>query len=385
MSNNEQTIQFPVALKPLLTDFVVNVLRDRIPSDQLPSYAVQYFSERQNTQPYISTIDDNREQTGIFLTNQTNGVVSEKSDDSINNEKQRRKSVWGGSPDPDRDLTDKIVMKNPDVFEKLCQIVQDTVIYVGDDPSLVKQFVKYLAPKNVSKGEEIIRQGDEGDYFYCIESGKYDVIVNGKKVSELDNKGCFGEIALLYSQPRTATVIATTDGKLWLIDRDTFSTLTVSFAIKQREKYLKFLHTVNFIQTFYSRGWLSENRLEDLADALRPRYYAANQIVIEQGDTDAYEMFFIEDGSVKVTRKEKDGTIRELKTLGTGKCFGELALLENKPRYATVTALEQCRLATLDAKSFENLLGIELKTKLKEFVDKEYATGTLDDTSQIQK
>lgn len=125
--------------------------------------------------------------------------------------------------------------------------------------------------------------------------------------------------------------------------------------------------------------------MEDLADALRPRYYTENQIVIQQGDADAYEMFFIEDGSVKVTRKEKDGTARTLKTLGAGKCFGELALLENKPRYATVTALEKCRLATLDAKSFENLLGIELKTKLREFVEQEYATGTLDDASQIKK
>ncbi len=79
-------------------------------------------------------------------------------------------------------------MKSPDVFEKLCKIVQDAVIYVGDDPSLVKQFVKYLAPKNIIKDEEIIRQGDEGDYFYCIESGKYDVLVNGRKVSEFDNK-----------------------------------------------------------------------------------------------------------------------------------------------------------------------------------------------------
>lgn len=191
--------------------------------------------------------------------------------------------------------------------------------------------------------------------------------------------------SVIFSQPRTATVIAKTDGKLWLIDRDTFSTLTVSFAIKQREKYLKFLHTVNFIQTFYSRGWLTDNRLEDLADALRPRYYLENQIIIQQGDTNAYEMFFIEDGSVKVTRKENDGTIHELKTLGIGKCFGELALIENKPRYATVLAIEKCRLATLDAKSFENLLGIELKTKLKEFVDKEYATGTIDEISQIKK
>jgi hypothetical protein len=92
MSNNEQTIQFPVALKPLLTDFVVNVLRDRIPSDKLSSYAAQYFSERQNTQLY-----DNEEQAGVFLTNQSSGI-SQKSEDSINDEKERRKSVWGGSP-----------------------------------------------------------------------------------------------------------------------------------------------------------------------------------------------------------------------------------------------------------------------------------------------
>jgi hypothetical protein len=90
MSNNEQSIEFPVALKPLLTDFVVNVLRDRIPSENLSSYAAQYFSERQNIQPLIIDEDD-EEQTGVFLTNQTSGI-------SQNNEEQRRKSVWGGSP-----------------------------------------------------------------------------------------------------------------------------------------------------------------------------------------------------------------------------------------------------------------------------------------------
>lgn len=179
---------------------------------------------------------------------------------------------------------------------------------------------------------------------------------------------------LAFSQPRTATVIARTNGKLWMIDRETFSTLTVSFAIKQREKYLKFLRTINFIETFLSRGLLTENRLEDLADALRPRYYLPNQIIIEQNDRNADEMFFIENGSVKVQRKENDGQIKELTTLGAGQYFGELALIENQPRYATVVAAEKSRLATLDAKSFENLLGIELKIKLKEFLENEYST-----------
>lgn len=76
MSNpNEQTIQFPIALKPLLIDFVLNVLRDRIPSNELSTYAAEYFSERQNDR--------------TTMTSEEN-LVDEKN--------QRRKSVWGGSP-----------------------------------------------------------------------------------------------------------------------------------------------------------------------------------------------------------------------------------------------------------------------------------------------
>lgn len=97
MSNNDQTIQFPVALKPLLTDFVVNVLRDRVPSDELSSYAAQYFAERKHNQPSASSIDEQYQQTGTFLTNQTSRI-SEKSEEILPQEKQRRKSVWGGSP-----------------------------------------------------------------------------------------------------------------------------------------------------------------------------------------------------------------------------------------------------------------------------------------------
>lgn len=88
MSNNEQSIQFPVGLKPLLTNFVVNVLRDRISSDELSSYAAQYFIEKQQ----IQTKDNNQGQIGVFLTNQSSGILQK------NDEKQRRKSVWGGSP-----------------------------------------------------------------------------------------------------------------------------------------------------------------------------------------------------------------------------------------------------------------------------------------------
>lgn len=53
--------------------------------------------------------------------------------------------------------------------------------------------------------------GDTGDFFYVIDSGKYDVLKKvgaepEKKVFFYDEKGSFGELALMYNTPRAATV-----------------------------------------------------------------------------------------------------------------------------------------------------------------------------------
>jgi hypothetical protein len=97
MSNNEQAIEFPVALKPLLTDFVVHVLRERISSDRLSSYAARYFADRQHTSVDVSNVDDAHDRTGVFLVDRTNGI-GHIDDTAVSPDRQRRKSVWGGSP-----------------------------------------------------------------------------------------------------------------------------------------------------------------------------------------------------------------------------------------------------------------------------------------------
>ena len=50
---------------------------------------------------------------------------------------------------------------------------------------------------------------------YCDWSGRYDIVVAGEKVGEYIDQGSFGELALMYNMPRAATIIATSDGKLW--------------------------------------------------------------------------------------------------------------------------------------------------------------------------
>jgi CRP-like cAMP-binding protein len=67
-----------------------------------------------------------------------------------------------------------------------------------------------------------VRTGQKGDYFYIIESGVFEVIVNGVAVATLESGKSFGELALLYNTPRAATVYALTNCVVYALDRDTF-------------------------------------------------------------------------------------------------------------------------------------------------------------------
>ena len=89
----------------------------------------------------------------------------------------------------------------------------------------------------------------------------------------------------------------------------------------------------------------------NVADALRTRVVEAGFVVVQEGDP-GEEMFFIEDGEVLITRGEV-----ELSRLQKGGYFGELALLTQQPRAATVRATVKTKLAVLDVGSFERLLG----------------------------
>ena len=71
-------------------------------------------------------------------------------------------------------------------------------------------------------GTDVVVQGETGDRFYVIDSGSFDVIVDGRIVRRLGKGDAFGEIALLHDVPRTATVRATDDGAVWTLDQEEF-------------------------------------------------------------------------------------------------------------------------------------------------------------------
>lgn len=94
---------------------------------------------------------------------------------------------------------------------------------------LLEQVAGRMVAEQYASGTAVIRQGDRGDRFYIVESGEFDVTVDGRPRPALGPGDSFGEIALMRDLPRTASVIAATDVRLWSLDRDTFlSTITGS-------------------------------------------------------------------------------------------------------------------------------------------------------------
>lgn len=85
-----------------------------------------------------------------------------------------------------------------------------------------ERLARALEPRSVAAGEVVFRQGDAGDHYWIIQSGRVEVQVDGERRRELGPGEGFGEIALLRDVPRTATVTAIDDLELMGVARDDF-------------------------------------------------------------------------------------------------------------------------------------------------------------------
>ncbi len=81
----------------------------------------------------------------------------------------------------------------------------------------------------VGRGSVVLREGDEGDYYYVVESGRFQVerLVGGAKVvlAELKSGDAFGEEALVSEAKRNATVVALAEGQLLRLEKARFNEL----------------------------------------------------------------------------------------------------------------------------------------------------------------
>ena len=94
---------------------------------------------------------------------------------------------------------------------------------------------------------------------------------------------------------------------------------------------------------------LDARRIAEIAHLLRPKMVSPRHAIVRRGEP-ADPMYFIVTGEVEVDLHPK------VRTLGAGDFFGEIALLKESERTATVTTVTECRLLYLDRYDFRRLL-----------------------------
>jgi len=204
-------------------------------------------------------------------------------------------------------------------------------------------------------GQNIVSQGERGDRFYLIMLGKAKVLVDDSVKAVLGKGDYFGEISLLRGETRNATVQAISDGTAMALDRETFLDL-----VRDEPSVDRRLQNVLRVRPIVSQLSFLRGLPGDQLARLSIRFEGSkrrkgDRVVEERKRGDAF--FVLASGKATVLVKDRRGRERIVARLGPGDVFGEIALLRNIPRTATVEITsDSAELLRLKAKDFQTLM-----------------------------
>jgi len=244
-----------------------------------------------------------------------------------------------------------VIAKTDEQKERLKNCLTKSFLFSTLEDQDMTIVIGAMKEVNAEPKTRVINQGDQGDFLFVIESGRLDcsIKIDGadKVVKTCESGDVFGELALLYNCPRAASVEAQEKCVLWQLDRDTFNNIVKEAAQKKRQRYDTFLAKVPLLASMdaYERS--------QLADALKPEAFPDGGAICKQGDV-GNKFYIIEEGEAVAT---KGGA--QVMSYSSGDYFGELALIRNQPRAATVTAKGQAKLLSIESRTFKRLLNVQ--------------------------
>ncbi|HDR06690.1 MAG TPA: cyclic nucleotide-binding domain-containing protein, partial [Candidatus Coatesbacteria bacterium] len=110
------------------------------------------------------------------------------------------------------------------------ELLRGVDLFASLEPDVLERLARAFKTRMYAVGEAPVRQGEEGDSFYLVKSGRFDIFVKkdrerhryGVKVAELGPGSFFGEMSLLTGEARTATVVAREPGEVCALGKEDF-------------------------------------------------------------------------------------------------------------------------------------------------------------------
>jgi cAMP-dependent protein kinase regulator len=273
-----------------------------------------------------------------------------KSEESMGRARQSVSAEAYGQWNQKKAFTPPSYPKTPEQTQRLLETLGKSFLFSELEKADMDLILLAMKEQVFEPGKKVINEGDDGDYLFVIEKGNLDCIKNiggeDKVVKTCTSGDVFGELALLYNCPRAANVVAKDNCVCWQLDRETFNHIVKEAAVKRRNKYDAFLKSVTLISS------LEAYERSQIADALKAEVFKKGDKVVMQGEP-GDKFYIIEEGTLYATKDEK--RVMDYKA---GDYFGELALLKNQPRAASVAVeSDTAKVLSMTRLSFSKMLG----------------------------
>ncbi len=238
-------------------------------------------------------------------------------------------------------------------------LLQRAPLFAEFSPAEIQKIAARVRVENFARGQVIIQQGDAGDKFYLLRRGRAEVLRRDaegleSKTDELVSGDYFGERALLTGEPRNATIRAATPVEAVSLSKKDFDRLVRS-GFEGDRKVDAAVRRLNLLWRIPIFADFSAFELRHLATQLERVRLPVDHPVVQQGDH-GDEFYIIETGQVAVRVQLPNGETVETALLGPGEYFGEIALLMNVPRTATVLTTQPTQLLTINAENFRRVV-----------------------------
>lgn len=260
------------------------------------------------------------------------------------------------------DMANEIKKKKVPAKGQVIEFLKQIPLFSKMDDENLGILCEHLYLKKIPKNREIIIQNERGDAFYIIVTGrvavlKEDIIGHEKLLDILSTGDSFGDVALLGKIPQTATVRTLEHTLVFKLNRDYFDNCLCSFGMS-KEDIINLVSISKTLQQIPIFSFFTPRQINSLVLRLKKRWVKKDEVICRQGDVGDY-FYLIQEGEVLIEERAHGKTVFK-KTIGKEDFFGEIALIKNIPRTATVTAIKRTKLLYLSKKEFFQILRFNL-------------------------
>ena len=240
------------------------------------------------------------------------------------------------------------------VNEILAAIRNSIPIFSGLNPLLLRETMLESEVRVLKKNEIVFRRNDYSDTFFTVFRGAVGIqmsAVDPEQLVTLREGEFFGEMGLISGRRRTTTVVAATDCVLFETNRRTMLKLIQS--VDDVRRVLDKTAMLRQVQMYLTPGVPAAD-LRDLVETAEIQRFKAGDTLFQEGD-EGDHMHLIRSGSCTVSRRIAGKDV-VLNYIPSGNYVGEMALLSDMPRSATVRAAHSVETICIKGETFKSLM-----------------------------